>query len=318
MVNPVVSIIVPVYGVEKYVDKCVESLVFQTYKDIEVIFVDDCTPDRSVDVINNTVKHLSASDFNYKILHHDKNRGLSAARNTGVSAAKGDYIMHVDADDWIEPEMVASMVETARTSKADIVICGAYVVRNSGKKQSLPNPNIDKGKLIEDILYKNTPGSMWAKLIDRNLYDSHADVWSIEGINHGEDYATMPRLLYYAGSVAYVLKPLYNYNLTNVGSYTNNFSKKSMESMLRADGVLEDFFTDKVSKSVINRMKLRTKLGIIKRGNPSLYKDLVRIYNDIPKSDIRSLSLTDRILLAVIGRGFDKTIANYINRRLHT
>ena len=101
-----VSILVPVYGVEKYIERCARSLFEQTYDNIEYIFVDDCTKDRSIVILQKVLEGYPNRKNQVKILHHEKNRGLSAARNTALDASTGDYLMHVDSDDYLRKDAV--------------------------------------------------------------------------------------------------------------------------------------------------------------------------------------------------------------------
>lgn len=317
MTNPLVSIIVPIYGVEKYIAKCAESLCKQNYRNIEIIFVNDCTKDDSIEVLRQTLHKYAHQKLNYKIVEHKVNRGLSAARNTGVAVAQGSYIMHIDSDDWIAPSMVECLVNKATESVADIVICGCYNVRQSNITQTLPFNHKSKDDLVKDILFKSVPGSMWAKLIAKKIYDDHADAWSIEGINHGEDYATMPRLLYYAKKIAYVDEALYYYNLLNQSSYTHSYTEKSVNNMLKADRVLYDFFKDKYDEMVLDLMKLRTKTGIIKGGNSDVYCLVKKQYVSEQKRSGKYMPKRDKLLLMLCGKGFDKLLAYAVRRYLN-
>ena len=116
-----VSIIVPVYNVEKYLDKCIESIVNQTYRNIEIILVDDGSPDKCPEICNEWAK----KDDRIKVIHKE-NGGLSSARNAALEIAQGDYITFVDSDDWIENDMIQSMLTCAAKNDADIVCCGFY------------------------------------------------------------------------------------------------------------------------------------------------------------------------------------------------
>lgn len=310
---PLVSIVIPVFGVEKYVGRCVDSIIQQTYPRIELIFIDDQTPDESIQIIKQKLVNADKLKNNSIIIQHTQNRGLAAARNTGVANADGKYILHLDSDDWIEADMIEQLVKKAESSNADIVICGYNAIRVSDITAHIPSTIRDKGSLIRKILHKSIPGSMWGKLISRKIYNNHLDAWSIEGINYGEDYATIPRILYYSKKIEYVESPLYNYNLTNQSSYTHNFSRKSMLSMLKADEVLYKFFVNKISESELDIMKLRTKTGMLKSGNSRLYKEIKRTYKIEQKRSGYLLSLKDRILLTLSGKGFDGILAKIVS-----
>ena len=145
-----VTIAVPVYGVEPFVEKCAISLFEQTYTDIEYIFVDDCTPDLSVDIIKRTLDRYPNRKEQVRIIKQQENKGCPAARNLAVQLANGEFIFHVDADDYIEPDAINTLVTIQETTGADLVV-GNYIIetetetkendvyreRNEGKLQLL-------------------------------------------------------------------------------------------------------------------------------------------------------------------------------------
>ena len=116
-VQPLISVIIPVYGVEKYISQCLESVINQTYKNIEVIVINDGTKDNSASI----AKEYSKQDFRVKVYDFE-NSGLSAARNRGVSLAKGDYIAFLDSDDYVAPNMYEELINNALKTDADIVL----------------------------------------------------------------------------------------------------------------------------------------------------------------------------------------------------
>ena len=135
--TPKVSVIIPVYNVEKYMEKCCRSLFGQTLENMEFIFVDDCTPDNSISVIESVLQEYPQRKSQVKITHHDKNRGLPSARNTGLGLAQGNYIIHCDSDDWVAPFMYEKMYARAVAENADIVWCDILAVYSS-HSQLLP------------------------------------------------------------------------------------------------------------------------------------------------------------------------------------
>ena len=118
---PTVSIIVPVYNVAGYVGRCFDSIAAQTYQNLECIFVDDCGTDASMEVVCNRIADYRGN-ISFKIIRHEKNRGLSAARNTGVDAATGEYVYFLDSDDLITPDCIALLVDPLRERKVDFVL----------------------------------------------------------------------------------------------------------------------------------------------------------------------------------------------------
>ena len=119
-----VSILVPVYGVEKYMERCTVSLMEQTYRELEYVFVDDCSPDGSVEVLRKVVARYPERAGMVRIVRHERNQGLAAARNTALENASGKYVMHVDSDDYIDVRTVEKAMERMRAEDADVVIFG--------------------------------------------------------------------------------------------------------------------------------------------------------------------------------------------------
>ncbi len=117
-----VSIIVPIYNVEKYIERCAVSLFEQDFEDIEYIFVNDCTPDNSIQILEEVIEKYPNRKSNVKIIHYKANKGLGSARKTGLEQATGEYVLHIDSDDWVELDMVLCLYNKAIETDADIVI----------------------------------------------------------------------------------------------------------------------------------------------------------------------------------------------------
>ena len=116
-----VSVIVPVYKVEAFIGRCIRSLIEQTLQETEFIIVDDCTPDDSISVVQKIIRDYPERKRQFKIIRHDVNKGLPAARNSGLAIATGEYIFHCDSDDFVEREMLEQLYQTAKKGDADIV-----------------------------------------------------------------------------------------------------------------------------------------------------------------------------------------------------
>ena len=185
-----VSIVIPIYNVEDYVEACLSSVFNQSYKNLEVVIVDDCGEDRSMDVIYAFLEKESAVFSNVKILHHSARKGLSAARNTGIRHSTGDYLFFLDSDDEICLECIEKLVMMQEMMNADIVV-GNY-------RTSIPTedtfPSLDTSitclKSKKEIIKKYMKGHIymmaWNKLIRRNFLLSH-NLFFREGVIHEDD-----------------------------------------------------------------------------------------------------------------------------------
>lgn len=164
-----VSIIVPVYNSERYIRRCIESLMNQTYTDIEIIIINDGSTDKSLGIIEELAKKDSRI-----ILINQENRGVSYARNAGLKKVSGDYIGFVDSDDYIEKQMYEKLIQAAETSDADIVECGYYEVYKDIspiKREFKDIKSFDNESYIISLInQKNTTGALWNKIFAANLF----------------------------------------------------------------------------------------------------------------------------------------------------
>lgn len=296
MENKKVSILVPVYGVEKYIERCARSLFEQTYDNIEYIFVDDCTKDHSIDILQKVLEEYPNRKAQVKILHHEKNRGLSAARNTALDASTGDYLMHVDSDDYLRKSAIDLLVEMISSTGAEVVIFSYNIIQNNKVKAANLFPK-SKYSLIIGYLLNREPASMWNKFFDADFYKS-TGIRSIEGINQGEDYVVMPRILDKAEKIEWLNECLYYYEQSNAQSYSNNISENSIKSMKKADDILFEYFsnTQKISMDYLDVLHSRSALFLIKVGNKDCWNCVYKKYEEYVSDDVR-LSLSDRLIL---------------------
>ena len=251
MDNIAISVIVPVYGVEQYIERCVRSIFGQTMTDeVEFIFVNDCTPDRSIDLLSHLIDEYPQVRSRVKIINHHRNRGLAAARQTGLDAARGEYILHLDSDDYFELDMLEVMYEAALTTDADIVVSDFFMSLKKGDEYRECPLYDSKESMIKSIIapgrYRNkTVGpSVWNKLIKRSFIKEH-NINSIEGINHGEDFIVISQILYYAVRITKVDRAFVHYNKQNLRSYTRDKSASNTRQRIMATELVANFLTQK-------------------------------------------------------------------------
>lgn len=212
-----ISVIVPVYGVEKYIVKCINSIVNQTFKDIEIIVVNDGTKDNSIKLIEE-----SFSDKRIKIYNKD-NGGLASARNYGIKKATSKYLFFVDSDDYIDVNCLEEMYERILKDKVDLVICDYYKLEESGDKEHISIiPHYDKSNNKCSVI--SMPAA-WCKLIKSEIFKKN-NIKFLEK-KYFEDNAIMPFVCALCKSFSYIQKPFYYYLQRN-GSILNkkNYDKK--------------------------------------------------------------------------------------------
>lgn len=231
-----VSVIIPVYNVENYLRKCLDSLVNQTLKDIEIIIVNDGTPDNSQEIIDEYVKK-----YPKKIVSViQENGGQGAARNTGLLHATGEYIGYVDSDDYVEENMYEELYNKAKEEDSDIVICGNNVVKEN--YEFLSKEDVDKEFLLGKM-------AVWNKIYKKNIIVDNkiqfrSKVWY-------EDLDFTMKVYFSSKKLSYVDKHLYNYLLREGSTMNNNNIERNLE-LIQAFDSLIDYCKD---KKIYNKAK---------------------------------------------------------------
>lgn len=225
--NSKVSIVVPVYGVEKYIERCARSLFTQTFGDIEYIFVNDCTKDSSMQVLEFVMKDYPAR--NVRIINKEKNEGLPQARKTGVLASTGDFIMHIDSDDWVEHDIVEKLYARAMEEVADMVYCD-WVEEYEDRSVLFSQHPMSIENYYKSILGFKSFSYVWNRLTKRELYD---------GIEFPipymlEDFVITSQLVSKAMKISLVQEPLNHYSKMNTGqSMSQEKRKQNMVQKVR-------------------------------------------------------------------------------------
>lgn len=247
MASPSVSVIVPIYNVEQYVRRCVVSLAQQSFKDFEVIFVDDCSPDNSMLVLQETLERHPIPSV--KIVRHQTNQGLAVSRHDGLMLATGEYIIHVDSDDYVHPEYLSKLHAAAIDSKADLVMCDYF---NQGVHRKLADIEGNPLALVGQLLAGEIPNYAWNKLVRRQHIIEH-NICHIPGLNYLEDKSVAFRYAYFAKKVVHIHEPLYYYNTTNPHGLTKSNRQAMIPQAMMLLRVVDDFFNEHACYEVIER-----------------------------------------------------------------
>lgn len=215
-----VSVIVPVYNTEKYLSKCLDSLTHQTLKDIEIIVINDSSPDNSQKIIDKyTKKNLNVISYN------KKNGGLSDARNFGIDKASGKYLVFIDSDDYVDTTMIEKMYNYAEKNKLDIVTCNSIKVYENNDKQIELKSNLKYSD--NDIKnYLLAPPMAWIRIYKKELFDKNSFK---KGIYY-EDLELIPKLVKYTNKIGFIDEGLYFY-LQREGSimHQKEFNQKLLD-----------------------------------------------------------------------------------------
>ncbi len=269
---PEVSVIIPVFKVERFAERCARALMEQTLQGAEFIFVDDASPDGSMDIIRRVVAEYPRRTVRFLV--HPENKGLPAARNTGLKAASGNYIWHCDSDDYPEPEFLEKMYAAASRSKADMVYCDFYLDFGSSRKyMSTPDYAGPEQMIKEGFLAGQMKFNVWNKLISRSLYEKTGYLYP-EGHSMGEDM-TIIGIATAATSCYRVPEALYHYEKTNGNAFSNTFSQRHLDDILfnthRAISFLDAW--DVSDKALFTALfKLNVKLPFLFSGRYDQYR----------------------------------------------
>ena len=275
MGNPLVSISVPVYNVERYLTKCLDSLINQTLKEIEVILVDDGSTDSSGTICDQ----YAEKDLRIKVIHK-KNGGLASARQAALELATGDYFCACDADDWVEASMYEKLYESARETKADVVMCNYYQNHSSKgvKKITIDYESMQRKDFLSEILLGHFPHMVWNKLFKRSLFQKYRLKWEV-GINQGEDMLIMMKLFQAPISVVMIQDTLYHYRIVESGnSYTQNITLSTFYQSRWVMKWAEQNIKENKYKKGIMHMKVNlsiTGLRVRDGMTPQLYNKMV-------------------------------------------
>ena len=325
-----VSVIIPIYNVEKYIDECITSVAAQYYTDYEIIAVDDCSQDNSMKVFHDTIERLGIAKDMVKVIHHEENRGLSAARNTGILASQAQYVYFLDSDDTITPDCIGKMVERSNYRGRDMeMVVGEY----SFNGPALGSPHIGTKKhylgrkeYIRAYCKNQIFPMAWNRLVLREFILKY-NIFFEEGLIH-EDTLWNFQLLPFIKSVAIVHDVTYRYRVRENSLQTdrnfekhfnaNNYIVKRMVEMIVASPSLKK---NKYVYDFVETEKWRHLNDCYLTGNMHLVRQLYTLYRELPHySPLKAILLFgyhEGILRKIIKRdrhyamSFEKGLAYY-------
>ena len=222
-----VSFVVAIYNVSDYVERCVRSLYGQTLEDIEIVLVDDCTPDDSIGIALRALEDYPKRKNQVKVIHHEHNMNLPQTRWDGIEAATGEYIILIDGDDYVDERMAEMLYDKAVETDADMVVCDHWLCtpKESRVRRMAPNGAIGNGDNIKaDIINLNVPVNVWCKSVRRSVYMDNDIVWPVRG--YAEDVVVSTVTAYYSKRIACVEEPLYYY-CYNHNSYSRGLDEQT-------------------------------------------------------------------------------------------
>ena len=247
---PKVSVVVPVYKAEAFIEKCCRSLFEQTLDDMEYIFVNDCTPDNSVAVIKKTLDDYPHRKNQVHILNHEKNKGVRDARAWGQEFASGEFVIHCDSDDYVDLEMYETMYNEGITQQADVVCCSYFAEYNDYKvlnefpylEETHQNMILGIGPIF---------GSLCNKLVRKSLLDDYQLVL-YDDINMGEDLGLSTRYRFLSRKTIIIPRPFYHYTVLNENSIFTTFNSEKSDDIIICAKKLEKFFVEQNAYKKLN------------------------------------------------------------------
>lgn len=224
-----VSILVPIYKVEKYIERCLRSIFEQSFQELEYVFVNDCTPDNSMGILHRVLSEYPKRKGHVRVIENKENKGIACVRNILLENAKGEYIYFVDSDDWIEKNTVERLYLQAVNTGAEIVGCNHFHSYDDKEYRIENLYSSDKMECVKNLISMNIKPVLWLFLTKRSLYIENNLRFKSE-IDMGEDYIMCVNLFYYARKIDYVSLPFYHYSLINDNSYRNNMLKYRIDT----------------------------------------------------------------------------------------
>lgn len=230
-----VSVVIPVYNVQNYIERCIRSLFEQTLDSIEYIFIDDYSSDKSIDILLDVLKEYPARERYVKLFRNEKNLGQAGTRKRGIQMANGDFVIHCDPDDWVELDMYEILYNKAIKENADLVWCNYYKNFEDGRQvESLFfDKETDKVQSIFNLVSEKKWGCLWSHMVKRRIAQSSLIIWPTWNLH--EDLYLVVQYTNLADKLTFLDRCLYHYfyNKEGIVATKNNHDKLSDTIMSR-------------------------------------------------------------------------------------
>lgn len=254
--QPSISVIVPIYNAEKYIHRCLDSILAQTYKNFELILINDGSIDNSGKICDE----YSQRDNRIKVIHKN-NGGVASARQCGIENAKGEYTIHVDPDDWVESNMLEELYNKAIKEKADVVVCDFYVEekdKTTYRKEKISGEKTEN--FLQNILLHKLHGSLCNKLIKLACYKDF-NISFVENLNTSEDYLICVKIFMNNINTVYLNKAFYHYDqYSNSNSITHEYNIKTFRMHQQLLVELENILNNKYGTILLRQKAKIAKL----------------------------------------------------------
>ena len=276
-----VSVVVPFFNAERYIERCLNSLLNQTLDNVQYILIDDGSTDESLEIINSLLNENSYNT-NHVIVISRSNKGVAESRSEGIALATGEYITFLDSDDWAEVNWLQSMYEYAVLNDFDMVVCD-YIVEMRGQSKAVYSGNLDGVHSNLALLLKGQiQGFLWNKLIKLNLCKGYSGFRA--DVNYLEDFIFILNCFHKTNRVSNLRESLIHYNRENEDSITQSMSLKKFDEVKKAINIIEAFLTEKkILESLnteFNTFKLKQKSWAIHCDRKFINREMASLYRN--------------------------------------
>ncbi len=275
---PKVSIVIPVYGVEKYIERCVRTLFGQTLDSLEYVFIDDCSPDKSIEIMQKVLDEYPNRKEQVKLIRHEVNQGVGAARNHGVAACTGEYIIHCDPDDWIDLDMYEKMYNKAKETSADMVYCDicCHDFRindffiNHKEKSSIQ-------EYLVSLLNCESHSGLYNKFVKKNIALNKTLCVPLHICMHEDTLRTI-QMVYLAKSIVFLPRVQYHYQCNQTSISHKKWKREHLTGMLEIVAILEKKLQpNKIYKKGIDAFKVEVLRSIVFHPEMSSYEEYKKL-----------------------------------------
>ena len=283
-----VSIVVPIYNSSLYLEQCVRSLMMQTYQNIEYLFIDDASNDGSLELLKALIDQYPSRKGQCKFFNNSINKGVAFCRRLCMINATGDYLVHVDSDDYVDSCFIENMLSKALKTQSDMVICNIANVYDNKITVNSNFQKVNRSELIKGLLIGNIHNALWNKLVKRSIVAEN-NLYPEEYYRLLEDKSVTFRMVYFANKVEFIDEPLYYYRKRNdsLSHVNQRVLMPMLKSIMR---LVDDFFDTHPKDDTIESGIKAFKVGV--SASLLIYKpedeDLKYLLKDMPISIIKT------------------------------
>ena len=276
--EPLISVIVAIYNAENYLHRCLDSILAQTFTDFELLLVNDGSTDCSGKICDE----YALKDSRIKVIHKS-NGGVATARQCGIDNAAGEFSIHVDPDDWVEPTMLEELYKKAIEENADIVICDYFSEESNNRCKLIEQKpcNLERDSILREMLSQKLHGSCWNKLIKLSLYRDYNIIFPKDIIRWEDLYVVSHIMAVTPAKISYLNRAFYHYDqYTNNNSIVRKATMKGLKSQIKFIELFSNIIDSEEYKECFYKLKAATKELAM---NSNLYNNtqVYELYSEI-------------------------------------